>query len=296
MRGRAGGGGSRGQPFPLYSPDADPSSGSRLHRLLPRRLCLERWDDPPPASSLGDPGARDPLGRPRRGDGSPGDPVSRRVVVSWSTGKDSAWCLHRLLSDSGVEVVGLLTTVTPRFARVSVHGTRLEVLQAQADGLGLPLRRAELPYPCPNEEYEAAMLGALADITAAWDATHVAFGDLFLEDIRAYREDLVEPAGVEPLFPLWGLETGSLAREMDDAGLKAVIVSAPETSPAAGLVGSLWSPAAIDGLEREVDPCGERGEFHTCVVASPELQPLGYEAGKTVRRDGAVYVDIRLVR
>ena len=221
--------------------------------------------------------------------------MTRRVVVSWSTGKDSAWCLHRLLADDEVEVVGLLTTVTPRFGRVSVHGTRLEVLEAQARGLDLPLEKAELPYPCPNEAYERVMLEALADVADAWSATHVAFGDLFLDDIREYREGLVEPSEVQPLFPLWGLDTEALAEEMRGAGVEAVIVSAPDTSPAAGLVGRPWSPDVVRGLDGEVDPCGERGEFHTCVVASPELDALDYEMGETVRREGAVYADLLLV-
>lgn len=217
---------------------------------------------------------------------------AERVVVSWSTGKDSAWSLHRLLADATAEVVGLLTTVTPAFDRVSVHGTRIEVLRAQADALGLPLRLAELPYPCPNEAYESAMTGALEELTDAWGATHIAFGDLFLEEIRAYREELVERTPLRPLFPLWGRNTAALAGEMIDAGLQAVIVSAPETSSAAELVGGLWSPEALAGLDAGLDPCGERGEFHTCVVGGPDMPPLPHRIGEVVRRDGAVYADL----
>lgn len=216
-----------------------------------------------------------------------------RVVVSWSTGKDSAWCLHTLRTIGGIEVVGLLTTVTRAFDRVSVHGTRVSVLRAQAERLGLDVCEVEIPYPCPNELYEAAMRPPLGELARDRTATHVAFGDLFLEDVRKYRERLLEGTGIEPLFPLWGLDTGELAAGMVAAGLDAVIVSAPETSPVANLVGTRWSPRALDGLG-DVDPCGERGEFHTCVVGGPGLPPLDVEVGPVIHRDGTFYADVRL--
>lgn len=218
-----------------------------------------------------------------------------RVAVSWSTGKDSAWCLHLLRGDDAVQVVGLLTTVTPHFGRVSVHGTRVEVLRAQGRGLDLPVLEIEIPYPCTNEEYEAAMAVGLEGIADAWSATHVAFGDLFLEDVRAYREDHMRESDLEPLFPLWGLDTHDLAYEMLDAGVHAIIVSAPESSPAASLVGHPWSAETLQRLPADVDPCGERGELHTCLVAGAGLEPLAYEIGEVVRRDGSVYADIALV-
>lgn len=190
--------------------------------------------------------------------------------------------------------MGLLTTVTPEFGRVSVHGTRREVLQAQAVGLGLPLWEVELPYPCSNEVYEEAMEGALAGMTREWAPTHVAFGDLFLEDIRAYREANMEATHLEPLFPLWGLDTAELARDMLDAGVHALVVSAPESSPAASWVGRRWSEALLADVGEDVDPCGEEGEFHTCVLGGPGLEPIPYRVGDIVSREGAVYADVIL--
>lgn len=221
--------------------------------------------------------------------------MTKRAVVSWSTGKDSAWCLHELRQAEDVEVVGLLTTVTPEFGRVSIHGTRQEVLAAQAERLGLRVWEVELPYPCPNETYEAAMTRATDRLSEWWDVTHVAFGDIFLEDVREYREELIEDTPLSPIFPLWGRETGKLADEMVEAGLEAVIVSAPEDSDAVDLVGRPWDPDRLAELAPSVDPCGERGEFHTCVVAGPGLPRIEHRLGETVERDGARYVDLLLV-
>ena len=216
------------------------------------------------------------------------------MVVSWSTGKDSAWCLHALRAAGEVEVVGLLTTVTRTFDRVSVHGTRTDVLRAQAEGLGLPVWPIELPYPCSNEDYEEAMGRAVDGLVEAWAPTHVAFGDLFLEDVRAYREVRMAQTELDPLFPLWGRDTDALADEMLREGLSAVIVSAPEDSAAASSVGRRWTREILTGLPSDVDPCGENGEFHTCVVAGPGLARLSYETGPVVNRDGSVFCDLRL--
>lgn len=223
----------------------------------------------------------------------PGESSRPRVVVSWSTGKDSAWCLHELRAASEVEVVGLLTTVTPAFDRVSVHGTRRSVLRAQSEALGLELVEVELPHPCANEDYEKAMRGAVESLMGILGATHVAFGDLFLEDIREYREDRLEGTGIVPLFPLWGRDTRELADEMEEGGIEAFIVAAPESSPVARLVGTRWS-AEVVSRHPDVDPCGERGEFHTCVVGGPGLPPMDVDVGERVQRDGAVYVDVEL--
>lgn len=191
--------------------------------------------------------------------------------------------------------MGLFTTVTPEFGRVSIHGTRREVLAAQGRGLGLPVWEVELPHPCSNEQYEAAMASATASVVREWGATHVAFGDLFLEDVRAYREDRMASTDLEPIFPLWGRDTGALAREMLDGGVEAVVVSAPESSAVVDLVGHPWSPAALDALPATVDPCGENGEFHTCVVAGPGLERIEHRVGEIVSRDGARYADVLLV-
>ena len=215
-------------------------------------------------------------------------------MVSWSTGKDAAWCLHQLREGGEVDVVGLLSTVTADFGRVSIHGTRLEVLRAQAEGLGLPVWQIPLPYPCDNTTYENAMRKALSGLIAEWKITHVAFGDLFLEDVRAYREERMATTPIEPLFPLWQSDTTSLAREMTSAGLRAVIVSAPENSVAAHLVGSEWSAEIIADASPDLDLCGENGEFHTCFVGGLGMPDLQFELGRKVNRDGAVYQDLKL--
>lgn len=220
--------------------------------------------------------------------------MTPRVLVSWSTGKDSAWCLHELRRAGEVEIVGLFTTVTPAFDRVSIHGTRREVLAAQGAGLGLPVWEVELPYPCPNEAYEAAMGEATEAVADEWGATHVAFGDLFLDDVRAYREATMRGTPLDPVFPLWGRDTRELASEMRVGGVEAVIVSAPETSEAVELVGRPWDPEVLAERAPSVDPCGERGEFHTCVVAGPGLDGLAHRVGEVVERDGARYADLLL--
>ncbi len=216
-----------------------------------------------------------------------------QVVVSWSTGKDAAWCLHELRT-RGVDVVGLVTTVTPTFDRVSVHGTRRDILRQQARGVGLPVAEVPIPYPCSNEQYEDAMIRALAPLRET-GVTHMAFGDLFLEDIRSYRERLLEATDIEPLFPLWRRNTTELAYAMRDGGLEAIIVSAPTTSPVADLVGSHWDPAVLSGFP-EADPCGERGEFHTCVTAAPGLGRLDIRVCGVVERDEARYADVEAIR
>ncbi len=214
-------------------------------------------------------------------------------MVSWSTGKDAAWTLHEL-REKGIEVVGLVTTVTREFHRVSVHGTPIEVARAQADAVGLPLHEVPIPYPCPNARYEAAMRRAFGLLADEWGATHVAFGDLFLEDVRRYREHLMEDCGLEPLFPLWGRDTAGLARQMLDAGVEAVIVSAPPESPAAPSVGRQWDEAVLD-LDG-ADPCGERGEFHTCVLRAPGLGRIEASVGRVVHRPEGVFADLELAR
>jgi diphthamide synthase (EF-2-diphthine--ammonia ligase) len=192
-----------------------------------------------------------------------------------------------------VEVVGLVTTVMHAFDRVSVHGTRRSLLHAQARQLGLEAHEVRLPHPCSNDEYEDAFQAALEDLRTDLHATHIAFGDLFLEDVRSYRETILEGTGLGPLFPLWGLDTTELAHEMVAHGLDALIVSAPEESPAANLVGTSWHPSSFARLTG-VDPCGERGEFHTCVVAAPGLSSLPVVLGPVIRRGGALYADVRL--
>jgi uncharacterized protein (TIGR00290 family) len=216
----------------------------------------------------------------------------RRVLLSWSSGKDSAWALHVLRKDPQVEVVGLLTTVNTTHGRVAMHSTRLELLRAQAQAVGLPLHIVPLPWPCSNEVYEAAMRKAIEEGVRR-GATHIAFGDLLLEDVRAYRVKQLEGCGLEPLFPIWHEPTGPLARQMIDAGLQAVITCIDPKKLPRSFAGRRFDRALLDELPHDVDPCGENGEFHTCVLAGPMFrEPLRAVAGETVERDGFVFADL----
>src|SRR6188474_2584872 len=189
----------------------------------------------------------------------------KRILASWSSGKDSAWMIHVLRHTPGVEVAALLTTVNEVANRVAMHAVRVDVLQAQADALGLPLWQIPIPSPCPNDVYERAMRGAV-ERAVAEGFTQVAFGDLFLEDVRRYREDRLAGSGLTPIFPLWGRPTPALAREMIAAGLEARLTCVdPRVIPAA-FAGRLFDGALLDELPPGTDPCGERGEFHTCVT------------------------------
>jgi len=217
-----------------------------------------------------------------------------RVLLSWSSGKDSAWALHVLRNDPQVEVVGLLSTVNTAYGRVAMHSTRLELLRAQAQAVGLPLHIVPLPWPCSNEVYEAAMHKAIED-ALEHGVTHIAFGDLFLEDVRAYRVKQLEGSGLEPLFPIWHEPTGPLARRMIDAGLQAVITCIDPKKLPRSFAGRRFDHALLDELPQGVDPCGENGEFHTCVLAGPMFrEPLHAAVGETVERDGFVFADLLL--
>ncbi|HEV2578486.1 MAG TPA: ATP-binding protein [Acidobacteriaceae bacterium] len=221
----------------------------------------------------------------------------KRVLVSWSGGKDSAWALHLLLQRRDVEVVGLLTTINTHFGRVAMHGFREELLERQAEAAGLPLWRVPLPWPCSNEQYEAAMSACCARAVA--DGVHaIAFGDLFLEDIRAYREARLAGTGLEPIFPCWQIPTDELAREMIAAGVRAHLVCVDPRQLDRGFAGRLFDDALLKDLPVSVDPCGERGEFHTFVNAGPMFARSGgsrsieVRRGEIVERDGFVYADL----
>ncbi len=225
-------------------------------------------------------------------EGAPSRGVSRPVVLSWSTGKDSAYALHVLRREFPVEVVGLLTTVTDAFARVSMHGVREELLERQADAVGLPLYRVRLPYPCPNEVYERAMGAVLAELRGR-GIRGVAFGDLFLEEVRAYRENRMRAAGMECLFPLWGRETGPLAREMIDAGVRARLTCVDPRKLDRSFAGRPFDASLLAALPTDVDPCGERGEFHTFVSDGPMFEhAVPVRVGEVVERDGFVFADL----
>jgi uncharacterized protein (TIGR00290 family) len=216
------------------------------------------------------------------------------TLVSWSSGKDSAWSLHLLQQNPAYKVVGLLTTVNSAFDRVAMHSTRREILAAQATAAGLPLHVVPLPWPCPNEAYEAAMRIA-CEAAVASGIRAIAFGDLFLEDIRRYREDRLRGTQLAPLFPVWGLDTRSLLREMIAAGVKTRIVCVDPKKVPREFAGRDLDEALLRDLPDGVDPCGENGEFHTCVYDGPMFRHfIPIESGEVVERDGFVFADVRL--
>lgn len=215
----------------------------------------------------------------------------KRVLVSWSSGKDSAWTLHLLRQRDDVEIVGLLTTLNSHFDRVAMHGTRRRVLEAQAAAAGLPLWVVPLPWPCSNEVYEQRMADACRRAVDE-DVEAVAFGDLFLADVRAYRERQLNGTGLEPLFPLWEIPTAELAREMIAGGLRTKIVCVDTKQLPARFAGREFDASLLHDLPDGIDPCGERGEFHTCVYDGPMFDAwIQLEAGEVVDRDGFVFAD-----
>ena len=216
-----------------------------------------------------------------------------RALVSWSSGKDSAWALHALRQQTSVEVVGLLTTFNEAADRVAMHAVRRELVTAQAEAVGLPLVSVELPWPCPNAAYEAAMQRALDEAMTAIGFSAVAFGDLFLEDVRDYRVRKMAACGLEPLFPIWHQATDVLAREMVDGGLRAYLTCVDPKQLDGHFVGRAFDHALLNCLPNSVDPCGARGEFHTFVVDGPMFaNPIDVGVGRTVERGGFVFADI----
>ncbi|HEV2166415.1 MAG TPA: ATP-binding protein [Thermoplasmata archaeon] len=214
------------------------------------------------------------------------------MVVAWSSGKDCALALHELRQSPDRVVVGLLTTLTREFDRVSMHGVRRELLDRQALAAGLPLHVVEIPSPCPNEVYERAMGEAIAQLERA-GVDEVAFGDLFLEDVRAYREAVLKGTGVTPIFPLWGRRTLELAKEIPRLGFDARVVCLDPRKVPKELAGRRYDEAFLADLPEGVDPCGENGEFHTCVVAGPIFRrPIRVRTGPVVVRDGFVFADL----
>jgi uncharacterized protein (TIGR00290 family) len=214
-----------------------------------------------------------------------------RALLAWSSGKDSAFSLH-VLREQGVAVTGLLTTINDAFDRVAMHDVRLELLRAQADAVGLPLVEVRIPWPCPNEAYEAAMAEALAAARER-GTTAVAFGDLFLEDVRRYREERMSGTGLVPLFPLWGRPTRALAEEMIALGQQAVLTCVDPRALPRAFAGRAFDAALLRELPAEVDPCGERGEFHSFAWDGPAFRrPVPVRVGEVVDRDGFVFADL----
>lgn len=221
--------------------------------------------------------------------------MSTPVLLSWSGGKDSTLALRALTADPGYEVIGLLTSITQPYDRVSIHGVRRALLEAQADALGLPLFAMMLPAQCSNADYERAFLEALQGATRQFpQCTTMAFGDLFLQDVREYRERLLQGSRYTPLFPLWGRETAALAREFVDARFTATVVCVDTSQLAEAFAGRHFDAAFLAELPPGVDPCGERGEFHTFVSGGPGFRtPVGITPGETiVRGDRFAYCEL----
>lgn len=219
-----------------------------------------------------------------------------KVLVSWSSGKDSAWMLHVLRSEGLGEAAALLTTINELADRVAMHAVRRNVLDAQAAAAGLPLITVQIPSPCPNEVYEAQMSAAISKAKAD-GFTHVAFGDLFLEDIRRYREERMAGTGLTPIFPLWLRPTAALAQEMLDGGLEAFLTCVDPRAIPAAFAGRRFDAKLLADLPPGTDPCGERGEFHTCAVAGPMFSKrIDVTLGIVVERDGFVFADLSLIR
>ena len=216
---------------------------------------------------------------------------TQRVLLSWSSGKDSAWTLHALHQDPTVDVVGLLTSFNVEADRVAMHAVRRQLVQRQADAAGLPLHCIDLPWPCSNDDYEAAMADGLSPLEDTFGA--VAFCDLFLEDIRAYRETRMAAWGYEPVFPIWRLDTAALARTMIDAGVRAVLTCVDPQQCPAEFAGRYFDHSLLAELPDSADPCGENGEFHTFVFDCPSFsRSIDVSVGERVERDGFVFADV----
>jgi uncharacterized protein (TIGR00290 family) len=215
-----------------------------------------------------------------------------KALIAWSSGKDSAWALHEARRSGDYDIVGGLTTVTDTFARVSMHGVREELLSAQLAAAGLKPIIVRIPYPCPNDIYEREMAAAMRDAKAR-GVTHMIFGDLFLEDVRAYRERQLAGTGITPVFPLWRQPTAGLARAMIDSGVEAHLAVVDLKKLPAGFAGRRYDIDLIDELPAGADPCGENGEFHSFVSAGPMLDgKIAVSVGETVERDGFAFADL----
>jgi uncharacterized protein (TIGR00290 family) len=216
----------------------------------------------------------------------------KRILLSWSSGKDSAWTLHTLRQQSEYEVVGLLTTFNQAADRVAMHAVRRSLVEKQAAAAGLPLWSVPLPWPCSNGQYETLMAETCAKAVAQ-GIEGVAFGDLFLEDVRAYRIRQMAGTHLEPLFPIWGIPTDVLAREMVAAGMKAVLTCIDTRKLDRNYAGRNFDNELLSNLPLGIDPCGENGEFHSFVYAGPMFRSeIAIVAGETVTRDRFVFTDL----
>ena len=215
-----------------------------------------------------------------------------RAWMSWSSGKDSTAALHAARQDPSLRVAGLLVTVNAAVDRVAMHAVRRTLLHAQAERVGLPLHVVEIPSPCPNDVYEDRMAEAMA-LARRNGIEAVVFGDLFLADVRAYREQMLEGTGIRPLFPLWGRTTSQLAREMIETGIRAILTCVDPAKLPSPFAGRAFDETLLRDLPAGIDPCGERGEFHTFVWDGPGFsEPIDVQTGEIVTRDGFVFCDV----
>lgn len=215
-----------------------------------------------------------------------------KALIAWSSGKDSAWALYEARRSGDYDIVGALTTVNETFGRVAMHGVREKLLMEQVEAAGLEPIVVPIPYPCTNEIYERQMAAAMNEAKAR-GITHIIFGDLFLEDIRAYREEKLEAIGITPVFPLWQRPTDALARDMIAGGLEAHLATVDLKKLSPNFAGRAFDEALLAALPANADPCGENGEFHTCVIAGPMLsRRIEVKVGETVERDGFAYTDL----
>lgn len=220
--------------------------------------------------------------------------MKRKTMLAWSSGKDSAWALHVLRQDPEIELVGLFTTVNEAFNRVAMHAVRVALLKRQAQNAGLPLDVINIPYPCSNQDYEIRM-GAFIEAAKNRGVECMAFGDLFLADVRKYREEKLAGTGISPIFPLWGIPTHELSRRIIDSGLKAVITCVDPKVLPGQLAGKLYDDAFLSEIPETADPCGENGEFHSFAFSGPMFtEELQVKVGEIVEREGFVFADVKL--
>lgn len=218
--------------------------------------------------------------------------MKKKALISWSSGKDCAWALYKLQQNPEIELVGLFCTVNNEFDRVAMHGVRAELLLKQAKSIGLPLEIIEIPYPCSNAEY-GKIMGQFVERAESDNVEYFAFGDLFLEDLRNYREEKLKGSGVKPIFPIWGIPTDELSREMIRRGLRAVITCIDPKQAPKEFVGREFDERFVDSLPKTIDPCGENGEFHSFVFDGPMFnEQIEIVVGDIVHLDGFVFADV----
>jgi uncharacterized protein (TIGR00290 family) len=218
--------------------------------------------------------------------------MKKKTLLSWSSGKDSAWALHLLQQNPGIEILGLFTVINQKYNRVSMHATRFEMLEQQANAVGLPLHTINITDPCTNEQYDTAMRHFVME-SASNGIECMAFGDLFLEDIRKYRESQLKGTGIEPIFPLWKIPTAELAEQMLSEGIEAYVSSVDLKKLPSYFAGRKWSRDLLKEFPQDCDPCGENGEIHTVVVGGPMFtKSIPIKIGEIVERNGFAYADI----